>query len=83
MTRAVNRILAQNGSLVYIVTGIHDGKALWHCILLDKTMKDAFLASLADDSADLQQFGKILCSGWGETPPAETLETLAKEYMPN
>ena len=59
------------GRYVYLVRGKDGDKPAWHFILVDKVKEDDFNAKVATGTIDVADYGQIICSGWGENPPAE------------
>ena len=59
------------GPYVYLVRGKDKDKPAWYYVLVDKEKEDDFKAKVATGTIDVADYGKIICSGWGENPPAE------------
>ena len=59
------------GRYVYLVRGKDKDKPAWHYVLVDKEKEDDFKTKVATGTIDVADYGKIICSGWGENPPAD------------
>ena len=59
------------GRYVYLVRGKDGGKPAWHYVLVDREKEDDFKTKVATGNIDVANYGKIICSGWGENPSAE------------
>jgi hypothetical protein len=59
-----------NSQLLYVVRGFDEGEAAWHLVLLDNKQKEArFLRDINSCSVNVEAYGKVLASGWGNDPP--------------
>ena len=65
--------LASNGT-VFLVRGKNAGRPIWHYVLVDRLKFALFRQALKQGQLDVVKYGKILCSGWGKNPPAETVK---------
>lgn len=81
MASAINRILSSNGSLVQVVTGFDRGESAWHCVLVNKSQFKDFQESMNDNNASVDEYARVLCSGWGDFPPETVLKELQDQYM--
>ena len=64
---------------IYFVRGTDRGKPAWHYVLADKHLLGLFLKKTNGGSVDVADFGTVLCSGWGQNPPAGTINQILKE----
>jgi hypothetical protein len=55
---------------IYLVKGVDDGRNAWWYVLVEPRKFPSFLAALNDDIIQLENYGEILKSGYGESPPA-------------
>jgi hypothetical protein len=55
---------------IYIVRGKSAGRDAWYYVLVEPRKILSFLAALNDDIIHLENYGQILESGYGNTPPA-------------
>ena len=65
-----DRILSKSSN-VYLVRGKDRGKPAWHFVLVDEEKVDSFRAKVATGNIDVAEYGRVICSGWGEDPPQE------------
>lgn len=65
---------------MYIIRGTSRGRRAWHMVLVPYD-KIALTNSLdGTTTMDCNKLGRIIKSGWGEDPPQEILDELAKLY---
>ena len=64
---------------IYLVRGKDRGKPCWHYVLADKHLLGLFLKKTNEGSLDVRDFGTVLRSGWGQNPPAGTIDQILKE----
>ena len=64
---------------IYLVRGKDRGKPCWHYVLADKHLLGLFLKKTNEGSLDVKDFGTVLRSGWGQNPPAGTIDQILKE----
>ena len=64
---------------IYLVRGTDRGKPAWHYVLADKHLLGLFLKKANGGSLDVKDFGTVLRSGWGQNPPAGTIDQILKE----
>lgn len=70
---------ANKAALVYFVTAQAEDSPAWYYVQVEEPKHAAFRKQIAaTGELDLKHFGKVLFSGWGETPP-EPIEALVKE----
>ncbi len=58
---------------IYLLRGYSKGKKAWHLVMVDPIKMKFFLKTYHITSIDVSEYGKVLCSGWGENPPKEVL----------
>jgi hypothetical protein len=66
--------------LVYQVTATAKGETAWFYLQVDEPKHKAFLRNIETGELDLADFGTVLYSGWGATPP-EPIEARIKEQF--
>ena len=64
---------------IYIVRGTDRGKPAWHYVLVDKHLLGLFLKKTKGGSLDVKDFGTVLRGGWGQDPPAGTIDQILIE----
>ena len=64
---------------IYLVRGKDRGKPAWHYVLVDKHVLGLFLKKTKGRSLDVKDFGTVLRGGWGQDPPAGTIDQILKE----
>lgn len=52
----------------------------WHYVLVDKDKKEDFQENIETGNLDVADYGRILCSGWGEYPPQDVKVKMNEEY---
>ncbi len=65
---------------MFLSHGTHNGRTNWHYIKVDKMKLPLFKKALEKDSIELADFGEILFSGWGESPP-DNITTQVKKMF--
>ncbi len=77
----MDHLINSRGDLCYKVTGRDiTGRNAWYFILVDKERKEAFLKHKAGDSYNLEDYGKIIISGYGDSVPLDVQEMLKEKY---
>ncbi len=77
----MDHLINTRGDLCYKVTGRDiTGRNAWYFILVDKEKKEAFLKHKAGDSYNLEDYGKIIISGYGDEIPLDVQEMLKEKY---
>ena len=64
---------------IYLVRGKDRGKPAWHYVLVEKLLFGLFLKRTQGGSLDVEDFGKVLKSGWGVDPPAGTKDKILED----
>ena len=49
-------------------------------MLVDKDKKEDFQENIETGNLDVADYGRILCSGWGEYPPQDVKVKMNEEY---
>lgn len=65
---------------IYLVKGVDAGRNAWYYVLVEKLKIQLFLKALNDDIIHLENYGKILYSGYGDEPPTHITDALKSEY---
>lgn len=75
-------VQSQRSELVYLVRGTSNGQRMWTYLLVEPLKLPVFKGRLSNPngSMNLEEFGRILYSGWGENPPAAIKEQIARDY---
>lgn len=66
---------------IYLVTGQDKGRDAWHYVLVDPPKLQVFRAKTQGGSLDVADYGKVLYSGWGKTPPEEIKDKIKDAYL--
>lgn len=65
---------------IYLSRGLHQGRPIWHYLLVDKMKLPILLKDAQRGTVDLAMYGNIIFSGFGEQPPKEVSEFVRKKY---
>lgn len=76
----VSRTKQSRGDLVYLVRGKDAGRQAWYYVLVDRPKLSGFLARMKGGSLNLTQYGEVLYSGWGSTPPQSVVDKIKDDY---
>lgn len=77
----MDHLINSRGDLCYKVTGKDiTGRNAWYFVLVDKDRKEAFLKHKSGDSYNLEDYGKIIISGYGDSVPLDVQEMLKDKY---
>ena len=76
----VSKIESERGEQVYLVRGKDDGRQAWYYVFVEKLKLSHFLKMIEAGSLNLDDYGKVLYSGWGQDPPDEIAEQIKNEY---
>ena len=74
------RIQSEPGERLHLVRGKDKGRQAWYYVLVDQLKVTLFLAMINRGSSNLEDYGEILFSGWGENPPEKVVAKIKKEY---
>ena len=69
-----------NSRYVYRVRGKDKDKPAWHYVLVDKEKVEQFKAKIKTGTIDVADYGKVLCSGWGEEPPKDKTKQIDDQF---
>ena len=74
--RIAPRILTQAKGDIFLVQGGIDasGRKSWYFVRVQSSKVRAFLAAVAQKHINISQYGEIVVSGFGETPPTHVVE---------
>lgn len=72
--------LHELAQFIYLVKGMDNKRKAWYYVLVERLKVSLFLKALKADRINLEEYGKILYSAYGEEPPAEITKKLKKEY---
>jgi len=77
----MDHLISTRGDLCYKIVGRDiTGEIAWYYVLVDKEKKDAFLKHKPGDSYNIEDYGKIISSGYGEAVPEDVQEMLKEKY---
>ena len=77
----MDHLISSRGDLCYKVVGRDiTNRVAWYFVLVDKDKKEAFLKHKAGDSYNIEDYGKIITSGYGEEVPEDVKEMLKEKY---
>jgi len=73
MSRLHCKKISKNNDRIYFATGVEtSGLTAWYYIKVDTLKESIFKYKCsANSSFNLNDFGEIVASGWGDTPPEE------------
>ena len=66
--------------LVYLVTGTDRDKSAWYYVLVERLKVRMFLQAMKSSSINLDDFGQVIYSAYGEKPPEEITNKVKEEY---
>jgi len=67
--------------LIYNLLGNDRGRKTWYFVLIERANLRNFLRDMKNDSTNLELYGKIIESGYGETPPEDIVKSIKKKYL--
>lgn len=73
-------VKSKGGARVFLVHGEEDGRAAWYFVHVDKVKVAIFEAMMKDGDYSLGKVGKILHSGWGDSPPDDIRVKIQQQY---
>jgi hypothetical protein len=79
MEACLKHILSRKSDIFLVVSKTGADYA-WYYVLLEKSKKHVFSRILGNKPLQLADYGKILYSGWGQTPPDEIRMAVEKEF---
>ncbi len=74
------KLQSSRTDLLYLVTGRDAGRKCWYYVMVDKAKHSLFKAKLKTDFIQLNDYGNILYSGWGEEPPEEMKQKIEEQF---
>ncbi len=78
---ATDRLIKEHQNQVYTVKGVDStGRNAWYVALIEKQKIPIFLAKKNGDSYNLEDFGKIIISGYGTEVPEQVKKDLKEKY---
>jgi len=82
MASYVDRIISRKGHLIHKLKAKDStGRWAYYFILVEPSMEHKFLAALdSNQSIDLENYGKVIASNYGEKPSDETIQMLSDKY---
>lgn len=77
-----DRLVSERGHLIHKVTATDSRKRrAYYFVLVSKTNEAAFMAAIdGDGMIDLEDYGRVIASCYGEKPDEETRLLLKKRY---
>ena len=70
-----------SADLIYIVRGKDKEMEAWHYVLVrDKATLPIFLKKADGGPIDVSQYGEVLYSGWGKSPPEDVVNKVQEQY---
>lgn len=77
----MDHLISSRGDLCFKIVGRDiTGEIAWYYVLVDKDKKDSFLKHKPGDSYNIEDYGKIIVSGYGEEVPEDIQEMLKEKY---
>lgn len=80
MVSFTEKLKESQSDLVYLVTGEHEGRPLWHYVQVEKIKKPFFLKAVESPFIELSEFGEVLYSGWGKEPPQSIKDDIKERF---
>ena len=79
-TRYTDKIAKTMANNICYYSGVDkEGQEVWYFILLDQGKKERFSKDY-EENIDLSHYGKILASGYGNSPSAEVIGMMKEKY---
>ena len=77
----VSSLFASRPDCIFLVKGKDTtNRQAWYYVTVDKSKKDTFESLQGAQSLNLNDYGKILYSGYGDEPPEDIKKTMEDEY---
>ncbi len=78
----VDQIIAKKGHLIHKLKAKDStGRWAYYFVLVEAPREQAFLTSLkTEESIDLEDYGKVIASNYGEEPSEEVRKMLKEKY---
>ncbi len=82
MSSFVDKIIAKKGHLIHKLKAKDStGRWAYYFVLVEPMQEKAFLSALeSNQSIDLEEFGKVVASNYGEEPSEEVRTMLKDKY---
>jgi hypothetical protein len=82
MSSFVDKIIAKKGHLIHKLKAKDStGRWAYYFVLVEPAKEQAFLAALeSNQSIDLEEYGKVVASNYGEEPSEEVRTMLKEKY---
>ena len=77
------KIKNTQGMVIYLSQGFFNGRPTWHYLRVDKLKLPILLRDAQKGEIDVVNYGNIIFSGFGQTPPDEIKEFVQKKYGTN
>ncbi|SOE20101.1 hypothetical protein SAMN06298216_0600 [Spirosomataceae bacterium TFI 002] len=78
---AMDKHIIANKERVFKVSGIDiTGRDAWYFVLIESTRQHKFLRHEKGDSYNIEDYGKIIISGYGKEVPKEIQQMLRDKY---
>lgn len=78
---AMDKHIIANRERVFKVSGVDStGREAWYFVLIESTRKDKFLLHKKGDSYNIDDYGKIIISGYGKEVPEHIQQMLRDKY---
>lgn len=75
-----NLIQSSRNELAWLVTGKDQGKDCWYYVLVEKPKLELFKAKCKTDFVQVDDYGEILYSGWGNQPPEDIKQKIQDQF---
>lgn len=76
----VDKITKSRDHLLRLVTGKNDGHDAWWYIRVKHNLFEKYKIAVKAEEIDLADYGEVLFSGWGKTPPEDIKKKIEEEY---
>ena len=77
----VSSLFASRPDCIFLVKGKDTtNRQAWYYVLVDKAKKDMFEGIQGTQSLNLNDYGKIIFSGYGDEPPEDMKKKMEEEY---
>lgn len=72
--------LRSGNRVPYLSLGYYEGRSTWHYLLVDRLKLPLLEKEAKSGAVDLMQYGQIIFSGFGDSPPDEVTCFVRKRY---
>lgn len=80
MVESLTQAPHSKGGKLFLVRGNSGSQKAWYYVLIARLKLPLYYKAVASGTLDLQSFGKIICSGFGENPPEDLHRELEEKY---